>query len=178
MESQHEGCATNKPPLLDGTNYGYWKARMMVFLKSLDLNCWRVVMVRWQQPMKTSENGVVTQKTELKWLKPEDEVVVGNCQALNALFNAVDPHVFKLINTCTPVKEAWDILEVVYEGSSKVKTSQLQILMSQIEGMKMREDQTISEYNVKILDIANETFLLGERIPESKLLRKVLCSLP
>ena len=76
MESQHEGCATNKPPLLDGTNYGYWKARMMAFLKSLDLNCWKAVMVGWEQPTETSEDGVATPKTKLKWWKAEDEITV------------------------------------------------------------------------------------------------------
>ncbi|KAA0036901.1 gag-pol polyprotein [Cucumis melo var. makuwa] len=50
--------------------------------------------------------------------------------------------------------------------------------MSQFEGMKMGEDQSLSEYNVNILDITNASFLLGERIPESKLVRKFLPSLP
>jgi hypothetical protein len=26
----------NKPPLLDGSNYDYWKPRMIAFLKALD----------------------------------------------------------------------------------------------------------------------------------------------
>jgi hypothetical protein len=28
-------------PAFDGTNYGYWKARMRFFLKSID--CWKTV---------------------------------------------------------------------------------------------------------------------------------------
>ncbi|KAA0038023.1 gag-pol polyprotein [Cucumis melo var. makuwa] len=136
----------SRPPLLDGANYEYWKAQLMAFLKSLDLNCWKAVMAGWEQPTETSED--------------------------------VGLHVFKLVNTCMSAKEAWDILEVAYKGTSKVKTSRLQILTSQFEEMKMEEDQSLSEYNVKILDIANKSFLLGERIPESKLVRKVLSSLP
>ncbi|KAA0050403.1 gag-proteinase polyprotein [Cucumis melo var. makuwa] len=97
MECQHEGCATNRPPLLDGTNYGYWKARMMAFLKSLDLNCWRVV---------TPDGNNLRRPVKMEGR----------------------PTVFKLINTRTSAKEAWDILEVTYEGTSKVKTSRLQIL--------------------------------------------------
>ncbi|KAA0059271.1 gag-pol polyprotein [Cucumis melo var. makuwa] len=80
-------------------------------------------MVGWQQPTETSEDRVVTQKTELKWSKVVDEADVRNCPALNALFNVVDPHVFKLINTCTSAKEAWDILKVAYEGTSKVNVT-------------------------------------------------------
>ncbi|KAA0059275.1 Receptor-like protein 12 [Cucumis melo var. makuwa] len=45
--------------------------------------------------------------------------------------------------------------------------------------MKMGKDHSMSKYNVKILDIANETFLLGEKKNlKSKLVRKVLRSLP
>jgi hypothetical protein len=31
----------NIVPAFDGTNYGYWKARMRFFLKSI--NCWQIV---------------------------------------------------------------------------------------------------------------------------------------
>ena len=31
-----EGGSVSRPPLLDGTNYDYWKARMMAFLRSMD----------------------------------------------------------------------------------------------------------------------------------------------
>ena len=79
---------------------------MMVFLKSLGLNCWTPVIAGWQQSIEASEDEVVTLKTKLKWYKAEDEATVGNYQAFNALFNAVDPHMFKLINTYTFSKKA------------------------------------------------------------------------
>ncbi|CAM8963861.1 unnamed protein product [Rhodiola kirilowii] len=34
--SLKEGQSTNRPPLLEGPNYGYWKSKMKAFLKSLD----------------------------------------------------------------------------------------------------------------------------------------------
>ena len=39
------------------------------------------------------------------------------------------------------------------------------------------EEETITEYNVWVLEIANDPFNLGEGIPEAKLVRKVLRSL-
>lgn len=42
----------------------------------------------------------------------------------------------------------------------------------------MFDDETIAEYNVCVLDIGNESFALGKRLFETKLVRKVLCSLP
>ncbi|TYK07190.1 gag-pol polyprotein [Cucumis melo var. makuwa] len=42
----------------------------------------------------------------------------------------------------------------------------------------MGEDETITEFNVPVLDIANESDALGEKMYDSKLVRKVLRSLP
>ena len=38
----------------------------------------------------------------------------------------------------------------------------------------MSEEETISDFNGKLCDIANESFSLGEKIPEKKLVKKVL----
>jgi hypothetical protein len=38
----------NIAPAFDGTNYGYWKACMQFFLKSID--CWKIVGTGWNKP--------------------------------------------------------------------------------------------------------------------------------
>ncbi|KAA0026108.1 gag-proteinase polyprotein [Cucumis melo var. makuwa] len=125
MGGIREGNSTSRPPLLDGGNYDYWKSRIEAFLMSLDMRSWRVVISRWEYPTEKDEAGQTVRKYELKWIKDEDDVAVGNSRALNALFNAVDPNIFKLINTCKLAKAAWDILEVTFEGTYKVKISRL-----------------------------------------------------
>ncbi|TYJ96620.1 gag-pol polyprotein [Cucumis melo var. makuwa] len=99
MDGIHEGNSTIKPPLLDGGNYGYWKSGMEAFLMSLDMRCWRAIISGWEHPTEKDETGKVTRKSELKWTSEEDDAAVGNLCALNALFNTVDPNIFKLINT-------------------------------------------------------------------------------
>ena len=42
----------------------------------------------------------------------------------------------------------------------------------------MEEDESFDEFYAKLKDIMNSTFNLGETIPESKIVRKVLRSLP
>ncbi|KAA0054892.1 Receptor-like protein 12 [Cucumis melo var. makuwa] len=42
----------------------------------------------------------------------------------------------------------------------------------------MTEDESVSKYNERVLEIANDLLLLGEKILESKIIRKVLRSLP
>ncbi|KAA0055019.1 gag-pol polyprotein [Cucumis melo var. makuwa] len=119
-----------------------------------------------------------TMGTGSHWTSEEDDAAVGNSRALNALFNVVDPNIFKLINTCKSAKVAWDTLEVAFEGTSKVKISRLQILTSHFEALQMTEEETIAEFNVRVLDITNESDVLEEKMSDSKLVWKVLRSLP
>ena len=51
----------------------------------------------------------------------------------------------------------------------------LQILTSRFEN---KEEESISDFNSKLCDIANEAFTIGEKYSEEKLVRKTLRSLP
>ena len=53
MDSIREGNSTHRPPLLDGTNYSYWKAHMRAFLKSTDDKVWHSVIYGWSEPTVT-----------------------------------------------------------------------------------------------------------------------------
>ena len=46
------------------------------------------------------------------------------------------------------------------------------------EEIKMEEDESFTEFYVKLNDIVNSAFNLGETIPKPKIMRKVLRSLP
>ncbi|CAM8895717.1 unnamed protein product [Rhodiola kirilowii] len=114
--SLKEGQSTNRPPLLEGLNYPYWKSEMKAFLKSLDERAWRAVMIGWTKPMMANPEGAVMPKPEALWSEADDVAAVGNSKALNAIFYGVDENVFKLIAECEVAKEAWDILRIAYEG--------------------------------------------------------------
>ncbi|CAM8948081.1 unnamed protein product [Rhodiola kirilowii] len=114
--SLKKGQSTNRPPLLEGPNYAYWKSKMKAFLKSLDEKAWRAALVGWTEPMMVNPEGVVMPKPEALWSEADDVAAVGNSKALNAIFYGVDENVFKLIAECEVAKEAWDILRIAYEG--------------------------------------------------------------
>ena len=108
------------------------------------------------------------------WYKEEDGLSLGNSKALNALFKGVDKNIFKLINTCTMAKDAWEILRTTHEGTSKVKMSRLQLLTTKFENLRMKDDECIHDFHMNILDIANSYSALGEMISEEKFIRKIL----
>ena len=83
----------------------------------------------------------------------------------------------KKISSTETTKEAWTILQTTYEGTNAVKDSKLQRLITSFEEIKMEEDESFDEFYTKFKDIVNSAFNLGETIPESKIVRKVLRSL-
>ena len=81
-------------------------------------------------------------KPEEQWTTAEDELALGNSKALNALFNGVDKNMFRLIKQCTVVKDAWEILKIAHEGTTKVKSAKIQLLTTKFENLKMLEDES------------------------------------
>lgn len=109
---------------------------------------------------------------------PEDALANANSKALNAIFTAVVENQFKLISSCESAKEAWKILETAHEGTQAVRLSKLELITGRFEKLKMKEEESIADFNGRVCDLANELFILGERIPEQRLIRNVLRSLP
>ena len=101
-----------------------------------------------------------------------------NSRALNALFSTVTNEEFKKISSTETAKEAWTILQTTYKGTEAVKDSKLQMLTPSFEEIKMEKDESFNEFYAKLKDIVNSAFNLGETIPEPKIVRKVLKSLP
>mgnify|MGYP002862167220 CR=1 FL=1 len=77
----------NSVPPFDGTNYGYWKARMRFFLKSIDV--WKIVETGWIKPEETDEITVIQTSARLS-----------NDKALHALCQTLSPSEFSRISHC------------------------------------------------------------------------------
>jgi hypothetical protein len=94
----------NFVPPFDGTNYGYWKARMRFFLKSNDI--WKIV-----------ETGCIKPKDTDKITVTQTSARLSNDKALHALCQALSLSEFIRISNCEIAKDAWQILETTYEGT-------------------------------------------------------------
>ena len=156
------------PPLFDGTNYAYWKVRKKVFLQALGKQVWQAVEVGWIKP----------KEAPMDWDEATINAANFNSRALNALFCGVTNTEFKRISSTEVAKEALTILETTYEGTKAVKTVKFQRLTSSFEEIRMEKDETFDEFYAKLMDIVNSIFNLGQSIAESKIVRKILRSLP
>jgi hypothetical protein len=55
-------------PAFDGMNYGYWKARMRFFLKSID--CWKTIETGWTELTDTNIELANERNAKLSMIKP------------------------------------------------------------------------------------------------------------
>ena len=129
---------------------------------------WQVVEIGWTKPMEAPAD----------WDDAKIKAANFNNRVLNALFSAVMNEEFKKMSFTKTAKEAWTILQTTYEGTKAVKYSKLQKLITSFEEIKMEEDESFDEFYVKLKDIVNLAFNLGETILEPKILGTMLRFLP
>ena len=129
---------------------------------------WQVIEIGWTKPKEALAD----------WDEAKIKAANFNSRALNALFSAITNEEFKKISSTKTTKEAWTILQTTYEGTKAVKDSKLQRLTTSFEEIQMEDDESFDEFYAKLKNIVNSAFNLGETIPEPKIVRKVLRSLP
>ena len=158
----------NAPPYFDGSNYAFWKVWMRAFLCSIDEAVWDAIEIGWTRP----------EVAKSTWDKAALAASNANSKALNAIFCGVSLDEFHRISHITVAKEAWQILETTYEGTKKVKDMKLQMLTTRFEELRMSEDESFDSFYSKLNEVVIDKFNLGEKTEDSKVLRKILRSLP
>ena len=69
-------------------------------------------------------------------------------------------------------------METTYEGTKKVKDTKLQMLTTRFEELRMSEDESFDSFYSKLNEVVISKFNLGEKTEDSKVVRKIILSLP
>ena len=69
-------------------------------------------------------------------------------------------------------------METTYEGTKKVKDTKLQMLTTRFEELRISEDESFDSFYSKLNEVVIGNFNLGEKTEDSKVVRKILRSLP
>ena len=141
---------------------------MKSFLCSIDETVWDAVEIGQTNP----------EAAKSTWDKAALTASNANSKALNAIFCGVSLDEFHRISHITVAQEAWQILETTYEGTKKVKDTKLQMLTTRFEELRMNEDESFNSFYSKLNEVVIGKFNLREKMEDSKVVRKILCSLP
>lgn len=89
----------------------------------------------------------------------------------------IEESIYPKIEVAKNAKEAWDILEIAYQGTTKVKNVKLQTLRRNFEILFMKDINIVDQFMTQVNHIVNQLRIHGEDIPDQKVLEKVLTSL-
>jgi hypothetical protein len=156
----------NGIPQFDGQKYAFWSIRMKTYIQAQGFQVWQSIVDGYTTPTVPPTNDKAVKLGE------------NNSKAKNALLNGLSDTVFTKVAHCKSAKEIWDKLRNIYEGDTKVKATKLQTYRGQFEQLKMKEDENIAAYFLRVDETMNAIIGLGEEIEESVIVQKVLRSLP
>ncbi|KAJ0556958.1 putative RNA-directed DNA polymerase [Helianthus annuus] len=156
--------STQQPvtPVFKGEGYEFWSIRMKTLLRSKDL--WEFV----SQGFSAEDND----QTKLKKNRKED------ARALALIQQGVHDSVFSRIAAATTAKQAWTLLQTEFQGDSKVLTVKLQGLRREFETLQMKDNEAISDFLSRVMQIVNNKRAYGEEVTDQVIVEKVLRSLP
>lgn len=116
-----------------------------------------------------SEGVLAAYERRLAVWKKADAIV----QSVIATSVALQPTLH--ITNCTTGRQMWQKLSDVYEQRSE---KNIHMLQQKWYGASVEGNDNIATYIAKLEDIAHRLNLLGEQIPESMIIIKILMTLP
>ncbi|XP_012453319.1 uncharacterized protein LOC105775342 [Gossypium raimondii] len=157
------------PPVFAGENYHIWVVKMKTYLQAHDL--WSVVESDVEPPPLRA-NPTIAQ------IRQHSEERAKKHKAMACLQNCVSDVIFTRIMACDSPKQAWDRLKEEFMGSDKTRQQQVINLRREFENLKMKESETIKQYSDRIMATVNNIRLLGEDFSDSRVVEKVITTLP
>ena len=146
--SNSEASLISSPPHFDGSDYTYWKARMSIFLMSLDPTICDIIEKGWSVPIvQTKRKGktISTPKDESKWSKEERARYMNNAKALDVIRCALSQEEQNRISTCESAKQAWEKLESIYDHSCTTDSSMPIPSTKRVVSINLRENMSNDE---------------------------------
>ena len=126
-----EGASINRPPIFGGVNYAFWKIRMKIFMKSIDMGIWDAVVNGPFVPIHVVKDETV--KKGLIWMEWQWKEK-----------NRVWFFSKKYYHFC--LEYGWIFQGITVPTSAHSATSQA-LLVHQIEEMR----ETIQKLNVELM---------------------------
>lgn len=141
---------------------------MKLFLQSQGLEIWEIMKNSFAMPEDMEEPIDPTERRKF----------VQNSKAMCAILGGLIGTDFVKVMHYKSAKEIWDKLKNIYEGDDKVKKAKIQTHKRRFEQLTMKEEEDNAGYLQRVDEVVNTMRGLGEVIEESKVVEKVLRSLP
>ncbi|GJW20452.1 hypothetical protein Tco_0031074 [Tanacetum coccineum] len=141
-------------PKLTEANYTTWALMMETILKAYGI--WETIVAK--KGVETNEKKENTSKAIIFQTLPQD--------------------VLMQVAQYSTAKEVWDSIKVKHLGADLVQKARLQTLRSELETLKIKPNEKVSDFGGKLSSIMAKFKGLGETLEDKVLVRKLLNSVP
>ncbi|GAV76832.1 LOW QUALITY PROTEIN: zf-CCHC domain-containing protein/DUF4219 domain-containing protein/UBN2 domain-containing protein, partial [Cephalotus follicularis] len=154
-------------PYFDGNNYSHWKAKMTIFIQSLDYNLWDLNVDGPNLPTIRNENGEIIAKPRSSYNDEDRKGVQMNAKGKHINICAINSSDFNRVSSCILAKEMWDRR---YQSSQ----AKITMLVHEYEMFNMNENEDIKSIFTRFTNITNALQSLDEIYSNSEMVRKIL----
>ncbi|GJU51564.1 zinc finger, CCHC-type containing protein [Tanacetum coccineum] len=141
-------------PKLTETNYTTWALMMETILKAYGI--WETIVAK--EGVTTNEKKENTSKAIIFQTLPQD--------------------VLMQVAQYSTAKEVWDSIKVKHLGADLVQKARLQTLRSELETLRIKPNEKVSDFGGRLSSIMAKFKGLGETLEDKVLVRKLLNSVP
>ncbi|GJW33096.1 retrovirus-related pol polyprotein from transposon TNT 1-94 [Tanacetum coccineum] len=158
-----------RPPMLDRTDFASWQQRIRLYcrgkgngvniLKSIDEGPFQMRTTRDTLAEGTEGAQQLGPKRARVYsdLSPEDkDRYNADIRTTNILLQGLPKYIYTLINHYTDVKDMWDNVKMLLEGSKLTKEDQESQLYDDFEHFRQNKGETIYDYYVWFAKLIND----------------------
>jgi len=139
-----------------------------------DYDHWSIMMItlfRFNGLLEVVENGFSEEESKISENKQKD------AHTLLLIQQAVHRSLFSQIAAAKTAKEASNALQTQFQGNPKIKALRIQALRQTFENLQKKENEGVQAYIARVTHLCNQMRSLGDQMPESLVVGKVLRSL-
>ncbi|XP_076947978.1 uncharacterized protein LOC143620086 [Bidens hawaiensis] len=141
-------------PKLTSTNYASWSVMVKIILGANSLH-----------DAIDKEKGIGIEERK-------------KFMALGVIFQTLPEYVMLQMAKYSEPKDVWEALRVRYLGAERTQKARVQMLRTELDGLKMGETESIDYYAAKLGGVQSKYKSLGAVLEEEVLVRKFLNSMP
>ena len=133
----------NGIPHFDGQKYVFWIISMKTYIQAQGFQIWQSIVDGYTVPTVPPTNDKAVKLGQ------------NNSKATNSLLNGLGELVYTKVMHCKSAKEIQEKPQNIYEGDSKVKATKIQTYSGHFEQLKMKEDENIAAYLLRVDETMN-----------------------
>lgn len=142
-------------PMLSRANYTTWSVKMKVYMQAQGV--WEAIEP--EDPKTKAE----TKKDKM---------------ALAIIYQGIPEDMLLIVAEKKSAKEAWEAIKTMSVGGDRVQKAKVQTLKTELEMLRMRDTEQLDEFCMKLYGIVTNIRVLGEKVEEAYVVKKLLRSVP